>query len=235
MPGLLEVGRLVVAKLPNGVEGCIAHTWVLMLDVLQEQLRHLVHVVRILDVLHCLLQGRKGRVLRLPAGMRHEARHEREERNRGAFDAHCLDDTVDRLLASMEQLVRILFAFLVVHPLGPRLELIGAIFDLDQEISATLHRKRGELRHALGDQLGPFFGVGDHPLQRQAPDPFLSLARLEHRCKEFRWFELRGKLLLEKVGFDRCDLCERLDALLDLVCHIRLRQSLEHLVQDAYS
>mmetsp|Transcript_68176 Transcript_68176/g.202880 ORF Transcript_68176/g.202880 Transcript_68176/m.202880 type:complete len:292 (+) Transcript_68176:434-1309(+) len=216
------------------MERRVAHARVLVVGMLHQQLRHLIDVLPLVRILHSLLDGSEGCVLRLPGFLRGEAPNEREERRAHAFHAHCLDDTVYRLLAGVVELVGVLLTFLVVHALGPGLEIRLCVIHLVHHVHAALQGDGRKRRQALCQPLWFLLAVGHKPLQAEAADAILdAFTRLDERGHELCRLHAVGEILLEEIGLHLSDVGHRLQALLKQLLVMQLRKLLQNLVQDS--
>mmetsp|Transcript_48557 Transcript_48557/g.110631 ORF Transcript_48557/g.110631 Transcript_48557/m.110631 type:complete len:259 (+) Transcript_48557:1331-2107(+) len=159
VPILLEVRRLVICQLPNSVERRVAYARMRVVHVLKQELRHLIDVTLLLHVLDGLFHRRQCGMLGLPLLLRGEVADEAEERWSEVFHRHSLHHTVDCLLAGMEQLILILIALFVVHPIHPHLELLFPVFDLQHELHASLKDERCEALEVLREPLHPLLEI----------------------------------------------------------------------------
>mmetsp|Transcript_56196 Transcript_56196/g.146507 ORF Transcript_56196/g.146507 Transcript_56196/m.146507 type:complete len:356 (+) Transcript_56196:1377-2444(+) len=234
MPSVLELWGLVVGQLAKRMERRVPDPRMRVIHVRQQQLGHLVHVLRLLHILHGLLHCRECCELGLPSLLRGKLGHQLEEGTAHGLHAHRLYNTVDGLLAVVVELVAVLLALLVVHSLHPCLELVLPSFDLEHQVHAALQREWGERGHAFGEPLGLLLCIGHQPLQRQVADALLAaLSGLHQGRKQLCWLHASCQLLLEEVGLDRGDLQVVLQAFLQLILQVCLAKLLEHLGQHA--
>mmetsp|Transcript_84843 Transcript_84843/g.181766 ORF Transcript_84843/g.181766 Transcript_84843/m.181766 type:complete len:203 (-) Transcript_84843:621-1229(-) len=133
----------------------------------------------------------------------------------------------------MEQLILILIALFVVHPIHPHLELLFPVFDLQHELHASLKDERREGREVLREPLHPLLEVSHEPLQCEVPNAILhTLTGPSHRGHELGWLHGLLQLLLEEVWLYGGDLGHALDGLLQELFLAGLCQLREHLNED---
>mmetsp|Transcript_139299 Transcript_139299/g.388747 ORF Transcript_139299/g.388747 Transcript_139299/m.388747 type:complete len:244 (+) Transcript_139299:1876-2607(+) len=147
--GLLEVRRLVVRQLPEGVQRHKPDAWVRVLQVLQQDVGHGVHVGLVLHILYGLLDRGEGCMSCLPLLLRGEMSDGAGESVANAINLHDLHHAVNGLLARVEEVVLILVAFLIIHAHGPGLELLFPILHLKHEVHAGLEHERGKVTNVL--------------------------------------------------------------------------------------
>mmetsp|Transcript_72069 Transcript_72069/g.220612 ORF Transcript_72069/g.220612 Transcript_72069/m.220612 type:complete len:232 (+) Transcript_72069:2024-2719(+) len=230
MPRLLESRRLIIGELPDGKQRGVAYSRVRMLSVLQQKLGHLVYVLLLLHELDYLPRRCQRRQLSLPPVLRGEVADEPEQVRAQQLHRHRPGDAVDGLLPCALELVHVLVALLVVHPVDPRLHLVVPIVDLQHELHASLDHDGGELLERLGEPFGPLFQVAHQPLQGEAPGAVHhALPRPGHAGHELRRLEGGHELALEELGLHRGDLGEGLHGLLEHVLVAGLGQLLEDL------
>mmetsp|Transcript_72304 Transcript_72304/g.156999 ORF Transcript_72304/g.156999 Transcript_72304/m.156999 type:complete len:414 (+) Transcript_72304:1433-2674(+) len=164
VPGLLEMGRLIVRKLPDGVQRLIPNSRMVAIYVLNEQLCHLIDVLFLLYVLHGLLHGRQGSMLCLPLLLLHVGADHLEKHCPQRLHRHGLRDAIDSLFSSMEKLILILISLLVIHALSPDLEFLLSVLNLQHELHADLDTEGSEGRQGLRQPLAALLQEGDEPL-----------------------------------------------------------------------
>mmetsp|Transcript_76341 Transcript_76341/g.182762 ORF Transcript_76341/g.182762 Transcript_76341/m.182762 type:complete len:285 (+) Transcript_76341:2126-2980(+) len=198
----------------------------------QQKLRHLVHVLFLLHVLHCLLHRRQRRVLRLPGLLLREVTDQPEKALANDLHLRRLGHSVNALLARVEKLILILLALLVVHALDPFLELALRLVHLQHEAHAAFQGEIDEVRHRLAEELHPLLHIAHEPLDGQAPQTRVRLPGTGHGGHELGGLQALLQLGLEEVRLHGCHIRERLDALLQQVLLLVLRQRGKDLHQD---
>mmetsp|Transcript_66641 Transcript_66641/g.159285 ORF Transcript_66641/g.159285 Transcript_66641/m.159285 type:complete len:278 (+) Transcript_66641:1085-1918(+) len=175
VPCLLKVGRLIIRKLSQGMQGCIPDTGVRVVHMAQQQLCHLIRVLGVLYILDSLLHGRESGKFRLPCTLRREVANELEQPLSDGFHTKRLGNSIDCLLTLVEELIYILLTFFVVHSCHPLLELLLTIFNLQHHVHAALKHQWRHIRQALCEPLRLLLHVHNQPLQGDIADGSINL------------------------------------------------------------